>query len=143
MDIVEVARVTGVPASAMRHYEAKGLIRSVGRRGLRRVFAPDVVERLALISLGSAAGLTLDEMASMFPAGARPRVNRALLARKADELDAAIVNLARVRDGLRHAAACPAADQLECPRFLRLVGIAAARRKRPAAPSRKAPQQRR
>ena len=132
MDIVEVARASGIPASALRHYEAKGLIRSVGRSGLRRVFAPDVVERLALVALGRAAGLTLDEIASMFPAGARPRVDRALLTRKADELDTTIAKLVAMRDGLRHAAACPASDQLECPKFLRLVGIAS-RRKRPAS----------
>ena len=143
MDIVEVAQATGIPASALRHYEAKGLIRSVGRSGLRRVFSPDVVERLALISLGRAAGLTLDEIASMFPAGARPRVNRALLAQKADALDATIVKLGMMRDGLRHAASCPAPDQLECPRFRRLVGMAWARRKRSATKAKVAPLRRR
>jgi DNA-binding transcriptional MerR regulator len=38
MDIAEVARISGVPASALRYYEEKGLIASVGRRGLRRLF---------------------------------------------------------------------------------------------------------
>ena len=36
MDIAEVVRRSGVPASTLRYYEEKGLIRSVGRRGLRR-----------------------------------------------------------------------------------------------------------
>ena len=47
MDISEVAKRTGVPASTLRHYEAKRLIVSIGRSGLRRVFAADVLERLA------------------------------------------------------------------------------------------------
>lgn len=33
MDISEVSKQTGIAASAIRHYEEKGLITSVGRRG--------------------------------------------------------------------------------------------------------------
>jgi DNA-binding transcriptional MerR regulator len=33
MDIAEVAKRSGVPASTLRFYEEKGLIASVGRRG--------------------------------------------------------------------------------------------------------------
>ena len=39
MDISEVVRRSGLPASTLRFYEQKGLIASVGRRGLHRVFA--------------------------------------------------------------------------------------------------------
>ena len=66
MDIAEVAKSSGVPASTLRFYEEKGLIRSVGRQGLRRVFGPDVIERLALIALGRSAGFSLDEIAVMY-----------------------------------------------------------------------------
>jgi DNA-binding transcriptional MerR regulator len=41
LDISEVTRRTGVPASALRFYEEKGLIASVGRRGLHRLFDPN------------------------------------------------------------------------------------------------------
>ena len=51
MDITEVARRSGVPASTLRFYEEKGLIASIGRRGLHRLFDPGVLERLALIAL--------------------------------------------------------------------------------------------
>jgi MerR family redox-sensitive transcriptional activator SoxR len=54
-----------VPASTLRFYEEKRLITSVGRRGLRPLFRPDVVERLALIGLGRVAGFSLDEIAQM------------------------------------------------------------------------------
>ena len=40
MDIAEVAKRSGMPASALRYYEEKGLIESTGRAGLRRTFAP-------------------------------------------------------------------------------------------------------
>ena len=51
MDIAEVAKRSGVPASTLRYYEEKGLIASVGRQGLRRVFTPNVLNQLALIAL--------------------------------------------------------------------------------------------
>src|SRR5262245_19387803 len=127
LDINEVAKRSGVPASALRFYEEKGLLRSVGRRGLRRLFDPDVLERLALISLGRAAGFSLDEIARIFAPGGRPRIDRQLLADKAEHLDASIRKLTALRDGLRHAAACPAPSHLECPKFRRLMGLAKAR----------------
>ncbi|OQW41247.1 MAG: MerR family transcriptional regulator [Proteobacteria bacterium SG_bin4] len=123
MDITEVAKVSGLPASTIRFYEEKGLIRSCGRSGLRRLFNAHVIERLALISLGRSAGFSLDEIAEMFtPEG--PDINRALLLAKADELDKTIEALSAMRDGLRHAAVCKAPSHFECPKFLRLLRIA-------------------
>ena len=125
MDIAEVAQRSGIPASTLRFYEEKGLIASTGRRGLRRLFAPNVLERLALISLGGAAGFSLDEIARMFAPDGRPRIDRQRLATKAGELDKTIRKLSAMRDGLRHAAACPAPSHLECPTFRRLLRAAA------------------
>lgn len=137
MDIAEVARRSGAAPSALRYYEEKGLIRSTGRHGLRRQYAPEVLDQLALIALGRAAGLTLAEIGRMLTAGPRARVDRDLLAARADEFDGKIRQLAAIRDGLRHAAACPATDHLECPTFRRLMGLATARAT--ARPRRRAP----
>ncbi len=125
MDIAEVARCTGVPASTLRFYEEKGLIASIGRRGLRRVFDPGVLERLALIALGRAAGFSLDEIGLMFAPDGRPRIDRQMLVAKAEELDRTIRKLADMRDSLRHAAACPARSHMECPTFRRILRTAA------------------
>jgi DNA-binding transcriptional MerR regulator len=125
LDISEVARRSGVPASALRFYEEKGLIASVGRRGLRRLFAAGVLERLALIALGRAAGFSLEEIALMFAPDGRPRIDRQKLAAKAEELDRTIRQLTSMRDGLRHAAACPAPRHMECPTFRRFLRAAA------------------
>jgi DNA-binding transcriptional MerR regulator len=127
MDIGEVARQSGVAASALRFYEEKGLIRSIGRHGLRRVFAPDVLDRLALIALGRAAGFSLDEIAPIFNTAGRPRIDRRMLAAKAEELEGTIKRLTAIRDGLRHAAACPAPSHMECPTFRRLLRAASVR----------------
>jgi DNA-binding transcriptional MerR regulator len=125
MDIVEVAQRSGIAASALRFYEEKGLIASVGRRGLRRVFAPGVLDRLALIELGRAAGFSLDEIGRMFTAKGKPRIDRDMLSSKADELDRTIRRFEAMRDSLRHAAACPAPSHMECPSFRRLLRAAA------------------
>ena len=121
MDIAEVAKRSGVPASTLRFYEEKGLIASVGRRGLRRLFDPGVLERLALIALGRSAGFSLDEIARMFAPDGRPQIDRRVLAAKAEELDGTIRKLSAMRDGLRHAAVCPAPSHMECPTFRRLM----------------------
>jgi DNA-binding transcriptional MerR regulator len=125
MDIAVVAQRSGVPASTLRFYEEKGLIASVGRKGLRRRFDPDVLERLALIALGQAAGFSLDEIALMFGPDGRPHLDRQMLAAKADELDRTISQLTAMREGLRHAAVCPAPSHIECPTFRRLLRAAA------------------
>lgn len=126
MDIAEVAKRAGVPASALRYYEKKGLIASVGRQGLRRRFAPGVLDQLALIALGQAAGLSLDEIGSMLSPNSAPIIDRRLLAAKADEIDKTIKQLRAVSRGLRHAAACPAPSHAECPTFQKLLKAAAA-----------------
>nr|WP_253895190.1 helix-turn-helix domain-containing protein [Corallococcus exercitus] len=125
MDITEVARRSGVPASTLRFYEEKGLIASVGRRGLRRLFDAGVLERLALIAMGRAAGFSLEEIALMFAPDGRPRIDRRMLLSRAEQLDRTIRELSAMRDGLRHAAACPAPSHMECPTFRRLLRGAA------------------
>jgi DNA-binding transcriptional MerR regulator len=125
LDITEVAQRSGLPASTLRFYEEKRLIASIGRRGLRRLFAPGVLERLALISLGRAAGFSLDEVARMFGPDGRPRIDRQMLAAKAEEIDRTIQELSAMRDGLRHAARCPARSHMECPTFRKLLRAAA------------------
>jgi DNA-binding transcriptional MerR regulator len=125
LDIGHVSQISGVPASALRFYEEKGLIASTGRRGLRRLFDPGVLQRLTLIALGRTAGFSLDEIRVMFAPDGRVRIDRRLLAAKAEALDKTIRELSAMRDGLRHAAACPARSHLECPTFRRLLRAAA------------------
>ncbi|MCZ4323303.1 helix-turn-helix domain-containing protein [Pseudomonas anguilliseptica] len=124
MDIGKVSRWSGLPASTLRYYEEKGLIRSIGRNGLKRVFSESVIQRLALIALGREAGFSLDEIATMLAAG-QPAIDRAQLQAKAEELDRSINRLSAIRDGLRHAASCPADNHLECPKFQQLMNLAA------------------
>jgi DNA-binding transcriptional MerR regulator len=140
MDIAEVAKRSGMPASTLRFYEEKGLIASTSRQGLRRRFDPGVLDQLALIALGQAAGLSLGEIGSMFSADGRPSIDRRLLAAKADEIDRQVKRLKAMSNGLRHAAACRAPSHAECPTFQRLLRAAATgaleRREKAARPVR-------
>lgn len=133
MDIAEVARRTGLPSSTLRYYENKGLITASRAAGGRRHFAADVLDQLSLIALGQAGGLSLDEIGSMLSPQGAPNVDRALLLTKAEEIDATIKCLRAMSDGLRHAAACPADNHLQCPTFQRLLKAAATGRLKPDA----------
>lgn len=124
MDITEVARLSGVPASTLRYYEEKKLISSTGRRGLHRTFDSEVLERLALIALGRTAGFSLDEIAQVLTPNGRPQLDRETLLAKAAELEKTIRNLTDMREGLLHAATCSATNLIECPAFRRILRAA-------------------
>ena len=142
MDISEVAKQSGVAASALRYYERKGLIQSLTSDGARRKFSPAVLDQLALIALGQAAGFTLDEIRLMFTPGGAPNIDRAMLSAKADELERMVRRLKGMIEGLRHAAVCPATSHAACPSFQRLLRAASSgaleKRQRPLAPRRRA-----
>ncbi|MCE9660703.1 MAG: helix-turn-helix domain-containing protein [Burkholderiales bacterium] len=126
MDISEVARKSGIAASALRYYERMGLIHSLGRDGARRKFAPTVLDQLALIALGQVAGFSLDEIRVMFTPGGELNIDRGMLSSKADELDRMVKRLKAMSEGLRHAVACPAPSHAACPSFRRLLKAASA-----------------
>lgn len=124
IDIAALSKMSGLPASTLRFYEEKGLIDSIGRRGMRRLFDDNVRERLELIALGRVAGFSLDEIRAMFDPYGVPHIDRERLRAKAEELDVRIKCLTAMRDGLRHAAQCPAPSHLECPTFQRMLKAA-------------------
>lgn len=128
MDISEVARRTGMAASTLRFYEKQGLISATSPAGERRRFAPDVLDQLALIALGQAGGLSLDEIRAMLSPDGVVQVDRQVLLAKADDIDATIKRLRAMSQGLRHAAQCPATSHAQCPTFQRLLKAAAAGR---------------
>ena len=121
LDIGEIAERSGIPPSTLRYYEEGGLIRSEGRRGLRRQFDGDVLLKLSLIGLGKAAGFSLAEIAGMFGRNGQPEIPRAQLHAKANDLQRQILDLRTLRDALRHVADCRAPSHLECPSFRALM----------------------
>ncbi|MEH3142070.1 MAG: helix-turn-helix domain-containing protein [Mycobacterium kyogaense] len=126
IDISAVTRRSGVPASTLRFYEQKGLIASVGRRANRRLFDENVFDQLALIAMMRSTGFSLDEIARMLASGGTPHIDRAALASRASDIDATISKLTAISGWLKHAAACPSPDHMECPRFRHYLELASA-----------------
>ncbi|ASM73348.1 MULTISPECIES: helix-turn-helix domain-containing protein [Roseobacteraceae] len=128
LDISELSRRTGFPASKLRYYEEIGLIRSIGRKGLKRLFEEEVTTRLALISLGQTAGFSLTEIRRLIGAEGQPALDLAALGQRAETIDQQISELTVLRDGIRHIMNCSAENHLECPRFKRIMRVALKRR---------------
>jgi len=124
MNISEVVKKTGIPASTLRYYEEKGLIKSLGRSGLQRKFPETVIEKLALISLAQSADFSLDEISIMFGSDGDDLINRNMLIDKANQIDETIKRLTIMSDSLKHAAICKAPSHFECPTFKRLMKAA-------------------
>jgi DNA-binding transcriptional MerR regulator len=124
MNISEVVKKTGIPASTLRYYEEKGLIKSLGRSGLQRKFPETVIEKLALISLAQSADFSLDEISIMFGSDGDNLINRNMLIDKANQIDETIKRLTIMSDSLKHAAICKAPSHFECPTFKRLMKAA-------------------
>jgi MerR family transcriptional regulator, redox-sensitive transcriptional activator SoxR len=62
LTIGEVARRSGVAASALRFYEERGLIRSERSSAGHRRFARPMIRRVAFIVFAQRVGLSLDEI---------------------------------------------------------------------------------
>ena len=125
LTIGEASKRSGLPVSTLRYYEEKGLIKSIGRDGVKRVFNGNIIEQLSLIALARYAGFSLIEIAKMFSPSGKPRINREQLLEKADELNRTIKKFKAMRDGLIHVANCPKTNQLDCLKFQKLVRNAA------------------
>ncbi|MFC7292996.1 helix-turn-helix domain-containing protein [Hirschia litorea] len=130
LETAKVAKITGLPASTLRYYEEKGLIKSVGRKGLSRLFEPDIIEQLEFIALARIARFSLKDIAAMFSRNGAYHVDRQLLKEKAKTLDDEIKRLTAVRDGLLHVSDCMASSHSECPRFQKLLRVAAKKQSR-------------
>ncbi|WP_120631374.1 helix-turn-helix domain-containing protein [Ruegeria sp. EL01] len=124
LDISELSHLSGFSASKLRYYEEVGLIRSAGRRGLKRLYENEVKTRISLIVLAQTAGFSLSEIKEMIGADGRPALERNALAAKADAIDVTIRELSALRDGLRHVMNCTAPHHLDCPRFQRIMRVA-------------------
>ena len=59
LGIGQVAERVGIATSAIRYYEAEGLLPRAERRSGRRVYDESVIERLAIIHLAKGAGFTV------------------------------------------------------------------------------------
>jgi MerR family redox-sensitive transcriptional activator SoxR len=111
LTIGEAARRSGVAASALRFYEARGLITSERASSGHRRYPRPVLRRIAFIVFAQRIGLTLDEIGrelARLPAERAPsRRDWSRLARTwASRIDRRIAELQRLRQGLTECIGC-------------------------------------
>ena len=119
LSIGEVARRSGMAASALRFYEDAGLISSQRSAGNQRLYQRSVLRRIAVIRAARAVGLSLDEVRDALAALPDGRVPNAAdwtrLSRSwRDRLDAQIEGLVKLRDGLDSCIGCGCLSLTRC-----------------------------
>ena len=111
LTIGEVAKRSGVAASALRFYEERGLISSERAGGGHRRYARPVLRRIAFIVFAQRIGLTLEEigaeLAKLPPSRAPTRRDWSRLSRQwRSRIDERIAELERLRLGLTECIGC-------------------------------------
>lgn len=129
--IGELARRSGVAASAIRFYEQQGLLQSQRSEGGRRWFARSALRRLAFIRAAQALGLGLAEVQAALASLPEQRTPtqadwQRLSAGWRAQLDERIAALTRLRDQLSTCIGCGCLSLQACALYN--PGDAAARR---------------
>jgi MerR family redox-sensitive transcriptional activator SoxR len=111
LSIGELAERSGVSASALRFYEAEGLISSRRTDGNQRRYAAVTLRRVALIQAGRAAGIPLSRIRAALatlPAGRSPRKRdwERLSSSWRDDIDRRIASLQAIRGRLTTCIGC-------------------------------------
>lgn len=117
LSIGEVAARAGLRTSALRYYEAEGLLPADARVGGRRRYAPEAVERLALIRFCQALGFSLTEIRAILepPRGRAQKARwRGLVDGKLDDLAGVVGRAEAMMAILRASRDCDCIDVQEC-----------------------------
>ena len=120
LTIGELARRTGLTVSAIRFYEARGLVGAIRTSGNQRRFLRSDIRRLSFALIAQRCGLTLSEiekeMASL-PHGRAPNKAdwQAISERLRATLDERIALLERTRDRLDGCIGCGCLSVDACP----------------------------
>lgn len=111
LSIGEVATRTGLAVSALRYYEAEGLIRAERTSGNQRRFPRDTLRRVGFVRAAQRVGLSLEEIRdamATLPSSRTPTRGdwRELSERWRPRIDAQIERLVTLRDDLDSCIGC-------------------------------------
>jgi MerR family redox-sensitive transcriptional activator SoxR len=135
--IGQVSERSGLAPSALRYYEAEGLLPTPERRGGRRQYDGSVFARLGAIQMAQRAGFTISEirmLMSGFSDETSPSERwQELASRKLPEVDALLARAAEMKRILEEGLACrcvrldecaltPAHDFLDAPAHADMAG---------------------
>lgn len=119
LSIGEVAARSGVAQSALRFYEAQGLVTTTRTSGNQRLYERSTLRRLAFIRSAQRVGLTLDEIIAALatlPGGRTPtkadwtRLSHVWRARLEEQIE----RLERLRDSLDGCIGCGCLSLQRC-----------------------------
>jgi len=119
LTIGQVASRAGLRASAIRYYEAQGLLPKPTRQAGKRIYSTSILERLAVIELAKVAGFELRDIRAMLSeAGvSEPSVAwKKLAAAKGADIDEQMRRLNEMKRVLSKLTACTCATLEECGR---------------------------
>jgi MerR family redox-sensitive transcriptional activator SoxR len=111
LSIGAVSERTGVSASALRFYEAEGLVHAVRSPGGQRRYHRDVIRRVSFVRIAQEVGLTLEEIKAALASLPEHRTPtqrdwHRLATSWGPRLDAQIGKLERLRDRLEGCIGC-------------------------------------
>ena len=118
LTIGQVASKAGLRASAIRYYEAEGLLPPASRHGGKRVYDASILDRLAMIALAKQAGFEIAEIRALLSAGRKQpaQIWSKLGQAKRAELDRETSRLRRIEYALAKLNECACATLEECGR---------------------------
>ena len=119
----QAAEAAGVSVKALRYYEREGLIPKADRRGGKRIYGEDILDRLRMIGVAKSAGFTVAEIKTLLAGFTRrtpPGVRwRKLAEAKLTELDDRIAEVERMKRVLEAVTSCECPTLEECSKALR------------------------
>jgi DNA-binding transcriptional MerR regulator len=120
LSIGELAERSGVAATALRYYDALGLVRPETRSSGRRRYAESAVAEVGAIRFFRDVGFSLAEISSFLTAHDRT-ARRQIVDRKLAELTEQQHRIEVAREALLHGRGCPAGDPMRCSRFWSII----------------------
>jgi MerR family redox-sensitive transcriptional activator SoxR len=109
LSIGQVARRTGLRASALRYYEKAGVLPAPARVSGQRRYDAGVLRRIEALRFAQQAGFTLEEIKTLFgELDAAPLSTRwqSMVRAKLHELDLAALRIQKMRQALELGLAC-------------------------------------
>jgi MerR family transcriptional regulator, redox-sensitive transcriptional activator SoxR len=140
MGIGQVARLSGIAQSAIRYYEAEGLLPDPERSsGGWRTFTPDVVDILKVIRISRELGFTLDDIRTLL-SGFSPETPpsarwQQLAQRKLPEVNSLIQRATTIKRLLEKGLRCDCVSIHDCILYDCNPPLSIGRRKQPVASS--------
>ncbi len=105
MSIGQLARRVGLRPSAVRYYEAQGILRAPGRSANGyRLYGPEAIVLLQFIRRSRELGLSLDEVRKLIETSRKQvpcALSRKLIARRLSEVESDLHRLRSLRDRLK------------------------------------------